>query len=76
MLQRDDNLKEDIGLSFFDDICSSSTFYIEVEDVEALYESVKSKVTIIKDISTTWYGQREFYVQDLNGYVLAFSTKN
>ena len=74
MLQREDNLKEDLGIDFFDKINASGTFYIEVEDVNALYEEVKSKVSIIKDIDTTWYGQREFYVQDINGYILAFAT--
>ena len=73
MLQREDSLKEDIGLDFFESIGSSASFYIEVEDVDALYESVKSKVEILKEIETMWYGQREFYVKDINGYILAFS---
>ena len=74
MLQREDNLKEDLGVDFFDGIGASSSFYMEVEDVDALYENVKSKVDIAKEIDTTWYGQREFYVRDINGYILAFST--
>ena len=28
----------------------------------------------MKEIDTTWYGQREFYVRDCNGYILAFAT--
>ena len=74
MLQRDNNLKEDVGLDFFEEIGSSITFYIEVQDVEALYAKVASKVNVIKALETTWYGAREFYVQDLDGYVLAFAT--
>ena len=74
MLQRDDNLKEDIGLDFFDEIGTSVTFYIEVEDVEALYAKVSTKVNVIKTLETTWYGAREFYIQDLDGYILAFAT--
>jgi len=73
MLQRADSLKEDVG-NFFNDIGSSATFYIEVENVNRLYESVKNSVNIVKKIDTTWYGQREFYIRDCNGYVLAFST--
>lgn len=73
MLQRADNLKEDVG-NFFNEIGSSTTFYMEVEDVNALYESVKNIVDIVKKIDTTWYGQREFYVRDCNGYILSFST--
>ena len=74
MLQRDDNLKEDIGLDFFDEIGSSITLYIEVEDVEALYAKVSTKVNVIKTLETTWYGAREFYIQDLDGYIFAFAT--
>lgn len=73
MLQRADSLKEDLGIDFFKSIGASASFYIEVEDVDALYEKVKSKVQIVKDIDTTWYGQKEFYVKDIDGYILAFS---
>jgi len=51
----------------------SLTFYIEVENVEGFYEELKDKVTIIKKIRTTFYGKREFYIRDFNGYVLTFA---
>ena len=72
MFQRIDNLKEDVG-NFFDTIGSSASFYIEVEDVDALYDSVINSVDIHKEIETSWYGMREFYVKDPNGYILAFA---
>lgn len=72
MFQRVDSIKEDIG-DFFDTLGSSVSFYIEVEDVDALYNTVKDSVKIHKDIETTDYGMREFYVKDLNNYILAFS---
>ncbi len=72
MFQRVDNLKEDVG-NFFDTIGSSVSFYIEVEDVDALYASVINSVDIHKEIETSWYGMREFYVKDPNGYILAFA---
>ena len=29
----------------------------------------------IKDIDTTWYGMREFYIQECDGYILGFATQ-
>ncbi len=72
MFQRVDSFKEDVG-DYFDTLGSSVSFYVEVEDVDALYDSVKNSVEIHKKIETTWYGMREFYVKDCNGYILAFS---
>lgn len=54
-------------------IGGSLTFYMEVENVKGLYEELKDKVTIIKDMRTTFYGKREFYIRDCNGYVLTFA---
>ncbi|MHC4071682.1 MAG: VOC family protein [Planctomycetota bacterium] len=54
-------------------IGGSLTFYVEVENIEGLYVKLKDKVTIIKDIQTTFYGKREFYLRDCNGYILIFA---
>ena len=74
MLQSIESLKEDIGV-FFDNISASLTLYIEVENVDELYLKIKDKVSIYKEIDTTWYGQREFYIKDINGYILGFASK-
>jgi hypothetical protein len=29
----------------------------------------------LKPVYTTWYGQKEFYIKDINGYILGFSSK-
>ena len=72
MFQRADILREDIG-DFFGELGASSTYYIEVEDVDALYEKVKEEVEIVKPLENAWYGMREFYVRDCNGYILGFA---
>ena len=54
-------------------IGGSLTFYVEVDNVEGLYKELKDKVTIIRDLQTTFYGMREFYIRDCNGYVLTFA---
>ena len=74
MLQEENSMKEDIG-NFFNDISASITLYMEVDDVDSLYEKVKENVEILKPIYETWYGQKEFYIKDINGYILGFSSK-
>jgi uncharacterized glyoxalase superfamily protein PhnB len=54
-------------------IGGSLTFYVEVENVSALYEELKDKITVIKEMQTTFYGKREFHIRDCNGYVLTFA---
>ena len=48
-------------------------FFIDVDDVEALYEQVRSQVTIVKGLNDTFYGTREFVMQDCNGFILTFA---
>lgn len=47
--------------------------YIRVEDVKDFYESIKEKVEILRPLEKQFYGDWEFEVKDLNGYVLVFS---
>ena len=53
---------------------ASVSFYIEVEDAEALYETLKGNVSMHKALGTTWYGAKEFYIKDPDGYILGFSS--
>jgi uncharacterized glyoxalase superfamily protein PhnB len=55
-------------------IGASATLYCDVDNIDALYDSFKGKgVDITKDLSTTWYGMKEFYIKDCNGYILGFA---
>ena len=56
-------------------IGGSITLYMEVADAGELYENVKDKVTILKDLHTTFYGMQEFYIRDCNGYVMTFASR-
>jgi uncharacterized glyoxalase superfamily protein PhnB len=81
MFQEKNDFKNDIG-SFFDEIGSSSTIYINMDNVEILnslyikLQNSKNKIEIYKKIETTWYGQREFYIKDINGYILGFASRD
>ena len=74
MLQEKESLLEDVG-TFFTEIGASATFYITVENLDRFYASIKNKVEIYKELETTWYGRQEFYVRDVNGYILGFASK-
>lgn len=52
---------------------ASVLFYIDVEDIDEVYKKLKGHVEITKELETTWYGMREFYIKDCNGYILGFA---
>jgi uncharacterized glyoxalase superfamily protein PhnB len=73
MFQRSDSFKHDVEIANNESIVASVSFYIEVEGIQELYNSVKDRVTQIIPIKKTWYGADEFYMHDVNGYILGFS---
>ncbi|MFA0477349.1 VOC family protein, partial [Vibrio splendidus] len=56
-------------------------FQIELSDLEPLVERLKkANVRFFRDLKETWYdigeklsGEREFLIQDLDGYLLRFT---
>ncbi len=42
-------------------------------EIRLLYENIKDKVNIIKELEKTFYGATEFSILDLNGYILTFA---
>ena len=52
------------------------TLYIDVDSIEPIYETLSKNVTIVQDLHTTFYGTEEFSIEDCNGYVLVFSSRN
>jgi len=75
MFMRRDVYEEDISALKDMPIGASASFYIEVEDIEALYQELKPKVEIVKELENAWYGMKEFYIKDCNGYILAFAER-
>jgi len=49
------------------------TLYVDMENIEGLLHKINDKVTIIKDLHTTFYGTQEFAIKDCNGYILTFA---
>lgn len=75
MLQEVASFKEDIG-DFFNEVGASASLYIKVDDVDGFYEKLAANVEIVKELHVTWYGMREFYIKDCNGYILGFATQD
>ena len=73
MFQAKESMAEEIPEFRGINVGASLTFYIEVEDAKGLYTKLKDKVTIIKEMQTTFYGKQEFYIRDCNGYILTFA---
>ena len=74
MLQEQNSLKDDV-CDFFHSIGASATLYIRVDNVDEWYDRVSQKAEVVRQIETTWYGMREFYIRDVNGYILCFATQ-
>ncbi len=55
------------------EIGATLVIYIEVDNVEELYNLIKNKVDVIEELNTTSYGMKEFLVRDCNGYILVFA---
>lgn len=53
-------------------ISASQTLYLRNDDVDAQFKSLKSKVEVVQEPTTKFYGMREWYMKDNNGYILCF----
>ena len=75
MLQEAESLRTDVPALADVEIGASLTLYVTVEDVDARYESVADDVEVLQPPAETWYGMRECYVRDPDGYVLGFASE-
>ncbi|MGJ1266773.1 VOC family protein [Sphingobacterium spiritivorum] len=75
MFQRSDTFKDDVVFSKGQNIGATVSFYMEIEDIKEFYENLKRKNLEMTELKTAWYGMQEFYVKDLNGYILGFAEK-
>jgi uncharacterized glyoxalase superfamily protein PhnB len=73
MFQRLDTLKEDISLFDKDAIGASVSLYMQGKGIDEFYTELKNKNIQISEMKLTWYGIKEFYIKDNNGYILGFA---
>ena len=75
MFQRTDSIGEDIPPLKDVSQGASVSFYMEVENLETLYQELKSNTDVMIELKTAWYGMQEFYIKDCNGYILGFAER-
>ncbi len=72
-LEEQNNLLEEYPTLKRDEIIPTFTLFITVKDVSKLYEELKEKVKMAKELHKTFYGKDEFAIFDNNGNVLTIS---
>ncbi|MDR0420712.1 MAG: VOC family protein [Prevotellaceae bacterium] len=74
MFQRLDSFKEDVPSADKVSLVGASvSFYMQGNGIESFYEELKSKNIQVSELKQTWYGIKEFYLKDNNGYILCFA---
>jgi uncharacterized glyoxalase superfamily protein PhnB len=59
----------------FDKPRFTGSLYMKLDDVDALWQQVKDKTTVVYPLENFFYGMREFAIRDNNGYCLQFGTE-
>ena len=72
MLQSRRSLEVDVPALKGVPIGASQTLYLRNNDVDAQFASLKDKVEVIQEPVTRFYGMREWYLKDPDGYILCF----
>lgn len=75
MFQRTDSFKEDVSFAKDLSLGASVSFYMEIDGIDDFYSQIKDKNIKPTELKTAWYGMREFYIKDNNGYILGFAEK-
>ncbi|MEY7851430.1 VOC family protein [Natrarchaeobius sp. A-rgal3] len=73
MVQKSESLKDDVPAFADASVGGSVCLYIETENVDEFYDETKADVEVVTAPTTAWYGMREYYIRDNNGYVLGFA---
>ena len=73
MLQEQENLISEYPTLKTNEIVPTFTLFITVNDVLTIYNELKDKVEIAKELHKTFYGKDEFAIFDNNGNVLTIS---
>lgn len=51
----------------------SLLLYVKMKGIRSFYEQVKSKMTVLTSLETTFYGATEFSIRDNNNYMITFA---
>ncbi|MDR1197675.1 MAG: hypothetical protein LBK94_01505 [Prevotellaceae bacterium] len=73
MFQQRDSFIEDVPLAGNEPVGASVSFFMQGKDIEPFYAGLKNRNIQVSDLKLTWYGVKEFYMKDNNGYILGFA---
>lgn len=73
MLQEQENLLSEYNTLQKGEIIPTFTLFITVDDVLKMYNELKDKVKIAKELHKTFYGKDEFAIFDNNGNILTIA---
>jgi len=54
---------------------SGVSMFIAVEEIDALWEAIRSQATVVMPLKDQWYGMTEFAITDPDGYVITFAER-
>ena len=74
MLQSYEIIKSELPDIIPNELSPSFLLYFEVNDLNAIYERIRSAI-MIKDKHQTFYGTTEFSVIDPDGYIIGFAQR-
>jgi len=75
MFLKSDSFEKDVSVLKGIQQGASVLFYIDVEGINEVYTKLNGRVEIVKELETAWYGMREFYIRDCNGYIIGFAER-
>lgn len=75
MVQRRDSLTAELPLFAGKPAGGTLTLYVQTDDLDGLYSRLKESVPTVKAMAVTFYGMREWYVTDPDGYVVCLAQK-
>lgn len=73
MVQRRDSIGEELPGFAQRPTGGGFTLYVQVDDLDAMFERLENELTTVKDLHTTFYGMREWYVSDPDGVVVCLA---
>jgi uncharacterized glyoxalase superfamily protein PhnB len=53
----------------------TGSLYMRLDNVDALWQEVKDKTSVVYPLENFFYGMREFAIRDNNGYCLQFGSE-
>ncbi len=75
MFERSDSFRSSMTFAKDLEMGATVSFYMEIEGIKEFYRTLQNKNLQITELKKTWYGMQEFYVKDLNGYIIGFAEK-